>query len=174
MPRPAVRHLPLAHSLNTLHLTLNSIVDEDGDHDWNVCWLKDDFNDTSPPEEPAEPEEPEEEPEAEGPAFGSDQLDQDKGCYGSGLNWADLHGSAGTDEQELVNDINTQCQMADGLTLGLNSFWRSCTEWAADDAEVNHVRIATVLETVFAVNTNARRRSGGRSRPKPSTPTSTP
>ena len=64
-----------------------SAVDEDGDHDWYICWPIDTFEAPAPaPEEPpAEPVEP----------FPTERLDT--GCYTNGLGWTDLHGDGATD-----------------------------------------------------------------------------
>ncbi|KAK5172373.1 uncharacterized protein LTR77_004012 [Saxophila tyrrhenica] len=123
-------------SLSYLFYGLTSAaVDEEGDHDWYICWPDADFND-SPAPAPTEPEGPETEPTE--PAFPSDR--DDTGCYSGGLSWSDLHGDGSeTDTQEVKNDISTRCQAADGTILGLNDFWWDCTEWGIEGGGVNHI-----------------------------------
>ncbi|KAK3705244.1 hypothetical protein LTR37_013405 [Vermiconidia calcicola] len=104
-------------------------VDEEGDHDWYICWPKDTFETPAPaPEEPpAEQTEP----------FPTERADT--GCYSEGLGWTDLHGDGATDTQEVVDDINVRCQAADGTVLGLNDFWWDCTGWTKAAGGVNHI-----------------------------------
>lgn len=51
------------------------------------------------------------------------------GCYSGGLAFDELHGDE-TDTQEVVNDINTTCQLADGVVLAPGASWTHCSEWA--------------------------------------------
>ena len=51
------------------------------------------------------------------------------GCY-SGFQFNNLHGSTQDNYQEVLGDINTQCQAASGKTIkGAEPFWK-CTNWA--------------------------------------------
>lgn len=51
------------------------------------------------------------------------------GCY-SGFQFNGLHGGTQDNYQEVLNDINTQCQAASGKTIkDAEPFWK-CTNWA--------------------------------------------
>ena len=52
------------------------------------------------------------------------------GCYTSGLAFANLHGDS-TDTQEVVNDIDTTCNLVANTALAPGESWTHCSEWAS-------------------------------------------
>jgi hypothetical protein len=53
------------------------------------------------------------------------------GCY-SGFTFDSLHGEKADLHQEVVNDINTACTIANGKVLQPGEVWTHCSEWASE------------------------------------------